>query len=219
MSTSANGCAVATSPHRSVRYVAVGARDGRAATRRPFATRPRARDRGRAVARARVLQPAVDDGDDGAGAGPLPSRRRTARRRTAGRTRAARPTRGSRARRAREQTRRAGPRRADPRAPRAGRSRPGPTSTTGSHTAASTRAARAASVSPSTTSVALSVPIRRLAPPVSSTPAIWRSAVTGVGRRRAPAGPQRVADDDPAVRALLEHHVVAHARALRRPRG
>ena len=43
---------------------------------------------------------------------------------------------------------------------------PDPTSITGSHTSASTRAARAASVSPRHSIVALSVPMRRLAPPV-----------------------------------------------------
>ena len=63
----------------------------------------------------------------------------------------------------------------------------GPTSTTGSHTLERTRAERAASVSPSTTRRALSVPMRVLAPPVSSTPAIWRMRAQ-VWPSGAPAG-------------------------------
>ena len=66
------------------------------------------------------------------------------------------------------------------RGPRATTVTPGPTSITGcAHLREHTRAARTASVSPCQTIVALSLPIRRLAPPVSSTPG--RSAVTSVG--------------------------------------
>src|SRR5439155_23720682 len=49
--------------------------------------------------------------------------------------------------------------------------KPGPASMPGSHTAASTLAARDASDSPWRSSRALSTPSRRLRPPVSSTPA------------------------------------------------
>ena len=129
-----------------------------------------------------------------------------------------RPAPGRRARRRPRAARRAVRRRAGPRAPRAARSRPDrPRSRDRTPRRARARHARRASRR-CTTSVALSVPMRRLAPPVSSTPAS-STAATRIRRRpsarcRRAAGPQRVADDDPTVRALLEHHVVAHARAL-----
>ena len=77
---------------------------------------------------------------------------------------------------------------------------------TGSQTVLSTRAARAASVSPRHSIVALSVPMRRLAPPVSKTPG-------------STSGPERVADDRPARGPLLEQDVVVHAATFRRDRG
>ena len=214
MSTSANasrGRDVA--PLGLGEVLAIGARDARAATTSPDCNAASASSSAAgAVARARVLEPAVDHRDHGARARATPrAGAAAAARRTAGRTPAATTGRGLAQRAdAREQRgERAGARRI---LRTAGRPlTPEPTSITGSHTAASTRAARAASVSPFTTSRALSVPMRRLAPPVSSTPAIWRIALRVTSerdRRVVGVGPQRVADDGPAVRAC--------ARATRR---
>ena len=226
MSTSANDiCGRDAHPIRaSVEVLAIGTARSRAATcRRARNAACRLVERGRAVTRARVLEPAVDHRDHGARSRPLDEQAAAAAaRRTAGRTPATRPYAGCRAHRPRRAARRAAPRPAGPPAPRAARSRSDPTSITGiAHRRQHPRRARRERLAVRRRSAALSVPMRRLAPPVSSTPATWRIRATrwsssGADDRPAAgaARPQRVADDGPSVGAAFEQHVVAHARAF-----
>ena len=111
-------------------------------------------------------------------------------------------------------TRRAGPSPAGPRARTAARSRPNRPRRRDRtpRQAPAPRAPRASR--PARRCVALSVAIRRLAPPVSRIPGDARHDASRARRRGLGVGPERVADDDPTVRGVVEHHVVAHRAAV-----
>ena len=186
MSTSANDVAVDdVAPLRLGEVLAVGVGD-RAQRRLARAQRgARLVERGAAVARARVLEPAVDHRDHRAGARPLreqAQQRRLDERQVAREQR--RPARGSPSAPTPASNATSGP------APGGSSWTAGSPLTPGrprspDRTPPTARAPRAPRASRrSRRCCALSVPMRRLAPPVSSTPAIWRMRATRGPRRR-----------------------------------
>ena len=225
MSTSANACAVATSPHCRFGEVRRSRRP-RCARSDVTPVRNAARassSAAGAVARARVLEPPVDDRDH---ACPCPATRRAAAappaRRTAGRRRADdRPSRVAERADAREQrgerTRTAvDPPRTHGQAahPRTDFDRPDRTRSR----ARAPRAPRASRRRPR--AAPCRVPIRRLAPPVSSTPAICRvTCAVQVSRRPRRPGAANSRRPSSRSRVSLEQYVVADARALAASRG